>query len=80
MNNNKIPKGYIDHLNLNCFDRLLKGKFFNKRKNVQLFNLSRIFYRKRMDIVISFSRSFLFEKLLLKDDLNKSYSIKEIEL
>ncbi len=80
VNINKIPKGYIYHLNLNCFDRLLKGKFFNKRKNVQLFNLSRVFYRKRMDIVISFSRSFLFEKLLLKDDFNKSYSIKEIEL
>ena len=80
VNINKIPKGYINHLNLNCFDRLLKGKFFNKRKNVQLFNLSRVFYRKRMDIVISFSRSFLFEKLLLKDDFNKSYSIKEIEL
>ena len=80
VNINKIPKGYINHLNLNCFDRLLKGKFFNKRKNVQLFNLSRVFYRKRMDIVISFSRSFLIEKLLLKDDLNKSYSIKEIEL
>ena len=80
VNINKIPKGYINHLNLNSFDRLLKGKFFNKRRNVQLFNLSRVFYRKRMDIVISVSRSFLFEKLLLKDDFNKSYSIKEIEL
>ena len=79
--NNKIPKGYIGHLNLNFFDRFCAGKFSNKRKTVLLFNLSSIFYRKRMDIVISFSRSFLIEKLLLKDNLNQSYSFcKEIEL
>jgi len=80
-NKNKIPKGYIDHLNLNCFNRLCEGKFSRKRKTVQLFNLSSIFYRKRMDIVTCFSRSFLIEKLLLKDNLNKSYGLcKEIEL
>ena len=80
-NNNKIPKGYIDHLNLNCFNRFYFRKDAEKRKTVQLFNLSSIFYRKRMDIVISFSRSFLIEKLLLKDNLNKSYSFcNEIEL
>ena len=80
-NKNKIPKGYIDHLNLNCFNRLCEGKFSRKRKTVQLFNLSSIFYRKRMDIVTCFSRSFLIEKLLLKDNLNTSYGLcKEIEL
>ena len=79
-NNNKISKGYTDQLYLNCFDRFCIRKDPRKRKTIQLFNLSSIFYRKRMDIVISFSRSFLIEKLLLKDDLNKSYSIKEIEL
>ena len=80
-NNNKIPKGYIDHLNLNCFNRFYFRKDAKKRKIVQLFNLSSIFYRKRMDIVISFSRSFLIEKLLLKDNINKSYSFcNEIEL
>ena len=80
-NKNKIPKGYIDHLNLNCFNRLCEGKFSRKIKTVQLFNLSSIFYRKRMDIVTCFSRSFLIEKLLLKDNLNTSYGLcKEIEL
>ena len=80
-NNNKISKGYTDQLYLNCFDRFCIGKDPRKRKTIQLFNLSSIFYRKRMDIVISFSRSFLIEKLLLKDNINKSYSFcNEIEL
>ena len=80
-NNNKISKGYTDQLYLNCFDRFCIRKDPRKRKTIQLFNLSSIFYRKRMDIVISFSRSFLIEKLLLKDNINKSYSFcNEIEL
>ena len=80
-NNNKISKGYTDQLYLNCFDRFCIRKDPRKRKTIQLFNLSSIFYWKRMDIVISFSRSFLIEKLLLKDNINKSYSFcNEIEL
>ena len=80
-NNNKISKGYTDQLYLNCFDRFCIRKDPRKRKTIQLFNLSSIFYRKRMDIVLSFSRSFLIEKLLLKDNINKSYSFcNEIEL
>ena len=80
-NNNKNSKGYTDQLYLNCFDRFCIRKDPRKRKTIQLFNLSSIFYRKRMDIVISFSRSFLIEKLLLKDNINKSYSFcNEIEL
>ena len=80
-NNNKNSKGYTDQLYLNYFDRFCIRKDPRKRKTVQLFNLSSIFYRKRMDIVTCFSRSFLIEKLLLKDNINKSYSFcNEIEL
>ena len=75
LSNTKIPKGYIDHLNLNFFDRFFTRKFSNKRKMVHLFGLASIFYRKRMDIVISFSRSLLIEKILLKSGPNKSYSL-----
>ena len=77
-NINKIPKGYIDHLDLNFLDRFCTRKYSSKRKMVHLFRLSRLYYRKRMDIVMSFSRSLLMEKILLKD---KSLTLcKEIQL
>jgi hypothetical protein len=75
INNSTIPKGYIDRLNLNFLDRFFTGQYSNKRKMVHLFRLTSMFYRKRMDIVISFSRSLLMEKILLKGNLNKSYSL-----
>ena len=78
---NKIPKGYINHLNLNFIDRFCTGKYTDKRKMVHLFRLGSLFYRKRMDIVMAFSRSLLIENILSKGNFNRTYDLcKEMEI
>ena len=48
---------------------------------VHLFRLGSLFYRKRMDIVMAFSRSLLIENILSKGNFNRSYDLcKEIEI
>ena len=77
--NKKIHKGYTEYLDLNFFARICTGKYSIKRKIAQLFRLSSLFYKKRMDIVTCFSRSLILEKMNLND--NNSYTLcKEMEL
>ena len=78
--NNSITE-YSKEINITLFDYFCPGKNINKRRMVELYDLAKDFYRKRMDIVLAFSHLLLTEKFLLRNNYGYNYYLcKEIEL
>jgi hypothetical protein len=63
---------FKEHIKLNLFEILCYTKKSKKLKDIELFKLGNSFYKKRMDIVHVFTLLIITEKVLIKNNENKS--------
>ena len=63
---------FKEHIKLNLFEILCYTKKSKKLKDIELFKLVNSFYKKRMDIVHVFTLLIITEKVLIKNNENKS--------
>ena len=69
-NNCNNLNNYSDHLYFNIFDYYCLGKYFKKKKEIELYKLGLSVYKKRMDIINVFTLLLFTEKNCLQAEDN----------
>ena len=79
LKNNNNNYDFNDRINFNLFQYYCFGKISNKSKEINMFNLSISFYKKRLDVINVFTFLLLLEKYIQFENHELNLFYNQIE-